>query len=48
MKIAHNSGTLKDERDAKNARNVHLRKVKTRLKEFYREKFKKAKNKFKS
>ena len=39
MKIAHNTGTLKDKRDAKNARNVQSRKVKTRIKEFLRKKF---------
>ena len=39
VKIAHNTGTPEDKRDAKNARNVHSRKVKTRIKEFLRKKF---------
>ena len=48
MEIAHNTGTLKDERDATNPRNVHSRKVKTRIKEFLRKFFQKDKNKFES
>ena len=48
MKIARETGTWEDERDAKNARNKHSRLVKSSIKEYYTKEQNTAKNKFKS
>ena len=48
MRTAHITGNIEDERDAKNARNIHSRKIKKRITEYYKDKFSKDKNKFKS
>ena len=40
MKIANNTGSYEDERAAKNERNLHTRRVKKRISEYYRNKFK--------
>ena len=48
MRIARESGTNKDERAAKNTRNIHSRKIKSRLKEYHKNEFENDKNKYKS
>ena len=48
MEQARVIGTLEDEREAKHSRNLHSRKMRKTIKNYYSRKFKEDKNKFKS